>query len=106
MTRIPRRDAVSTLMDQVEHKLGVDDLTEVYNELFPARPAVRGAANDADDLRKKIVEYVSHGLETEEIVDLWNVVFPEHRRVSFDDETDSIEFSQDAAFAESGEEFP
>jgi hypothetical protein len=37
---------------------------------------------------------VSQGLEVEEILDLWNVAFPEAWNVYFDDETDTIHYSE------------
>ncbi len=104
MTSIPKAEAVSTLRQQIESTLGADDLVETYNELFPATPAARTGSRAVDDLRREIVDYIDRGLETEEIVDLWNVVFPEHRRVAYDEDSDSIEYSLEPAYSESGED--
>lgn len=92
MVSIPRNQAVSVLRENVEDKLGEDDLIEVYNELFPEAPAGKGNGNGSR-LRDRIIKHIEEGLESEEIADLWNVVFPEHREVLFDEETDSLEYS-------------
>jgi hypothetical protein len=64
-----------------------DDLVENYNEFFPANPiGLDEAKRKSRILLKKIIVHIDAGLEGEEILDLWHVVFPSHRRVSFDED--------------------
>jgi hypothetical protein len=90
MTTLSRNEAVETLSQKV-NQIPVDELQEVFAELFPdsGPPSQRAA------LVQPIVARVRQGLEGEEIVDLWNVLFPEYRTVWFDESDDCIHFGEE-----------
>lgn len=94
MATIPRLEAIGRLTQAVE-AAGVDDLVEIYNELFPEGP-INGDNTSADRpaLVNKIVAHIASGLEVEEIVDLWNVIFPAHRDVWFDEDEDLMHYDE------------
>ena len=92
MVTIPKTEAVRRLSENIA-SMDSDDLREVYNELFPSDPMSRHQiAEGMEPFVKRIHEHIAKGLELEEIVDLWRVVFPELRKPSFGDDTDTIQF--------------
>jgi hypothetical protein len=88
MPTISTTDASERLAENVE-RAGLNDLKEYYFELFPEGPLPASLAGS--DLAKLIRD----GLAPEEIVDLWNVVFPEARRVSYDEEEKVIRYNEE-----------
>ena len=69
------------------------DLLDFHNELFPEEPkADRGAPDGGEVVRRKVLEYLRRGIEVEEILDLWNVAFPETWNVSYDEDSDTIQY--------------
>ncbi len=93
MPEVAPGDAVATLLEKVRG-MDLDDLRDFHNELFPEDtistidPSGRGA-----DIRRKVLDYLGHGVAVEEILDLWNVVFPEAwRNAYYDEETQMIHY--------------
>ncbi len=94
MATIKEQQAVEQLTQAVR-AAHPDDLVEIYNELFPEAPAAEDkAAENPAALVDKIIAHINVGLEVEEILDLWNVVFPEHRRVWFDEDACLIHYDE------------
>jgi hypothetical protein len=88
---ITKAEAIEKLTRAVE-SMGDDDLCEVYHELFPEEPLPGGPAHS---VRRKVLDHLRHGLEVEEVLDLGNVVFPRHRGVDYDEETDRIFYEEE-----------
>lgn len=85
MTGMTRDEAVERMLKGIEG-LGVNDLVEVYNELFPRTPVKHGTVNgDSARLLGPIMDHIRRGLELEEIIDLWNVVFSGVRSLYWDE---------------------
>jgi hypothetical protein len=96
MAEIARDQAVQRLT-QALAPMGPDDLVEVHNELFPGQPATEDQARkDRSRLLDRITDHIRHGLEPEEIVALWPLVFPTHWKVVYDDETNTIQYRDEA----------
>jgi hypothetical protein len=92
MKTVPKAEAVAKLTHQISG-MRPDDLAEVFGELFPSEPiSDREVGTRKDEVLHRINEHIRRGLETEELVDLWNVVFPENRKVTYDEESDSIRY--------------
>ena len=95
MPSISKNEADKRLTREIE-QLEIDDLVEVYNELFPEEDVTLGDnAVGRDTLATAIRDYICQGLQSEEIVDLWNVVFPKDRNVWFDDAEDTLRFNEE-----------
>ena len=90
MPTISKEQAAEMLRGKVTD-LPADDLIEVYNELFPEDPATEIPA-----LVDRVVAHLQRGLEVEEILDLWTVVFPKYRHASYDEETETIHYYEEA----------
>ena len=90
MSKLNITEAAEKLASVVE-KAKPTILAEIYSELFPetllSKPPV------ASDIARRIRE----GLEADEFVDLWNVVFPEDRRVWYDEEEKAIHYNEEMA---------
>jgi hypothetical protein len=100
MAEIARDQAVQRLVHEVA-SLRPDDLAEVYNELFPSQPATEEQARqDRSRLLDRIAEHIRRGLQPEEIVALWHLIFPRNWMVHFDDETNTIQYRDEAQPAE------
>ncbi|MGE3804130.1 MAG: hypothetical protein AB7K24_05590, partial [Gemmataceae bacterium] len=87
MPDITMATALKTLTRRVERELDVDELLEVYHELFP-EASPRAAAEFSEDsapLVVPIVNFIHSGLAPEELVDLWSLVFSEHRDVWYNE---------------------
>jgi hypothetical protein len=96
MATMSKQQAVDQLTRAVE-KAHVDDLVEIYNELFPQGPTTEDEANNnPSPLVNKIIDHIGGGLEIEEILDLWSVVFPTRRRAWFDEDEDLFHFDEKA----------
>jgi len=93
MPAVTTREATERLTRAVEG-MGADDLLDFHNEVFPRERQSELSSSDAGGSeRRKILEYMARGLEVEEILDFWRVAFPETHHVSFDDETEMIQYS-------------
>jgi hypothetical protein len=96
MAEIARDQAVQNLTLEIA-SLRPDDLVEVYNELFPSQPATEHEAKqDRSRLLDRITEHIRRGLHPEEIVALWHLVFPKNWKVHYDDETNTIQYRDEA----------
>jgi len=92
MPTIAKRDAVEKLI-QTARGMGLDDLLDFHNELFPEdQLGELDQQNGCTAVRQKVLDYLARGLEVEEILDLWNVAFPETWNVSYDDETETLQY--------------
>jgi hypothetical protein len=66
---------------------------DFHNELFPEDQLRElDQQNGCTAVRQKVLDYLARGLEVEEILDLWNVAFPEAWNVSYDDETETLQY--------------
>jgi hypothetical protein len=90
--------AVNRLNTRIK-TLNRDDLLEVYNELFPAKPIHDGSVMDRGAILDQILDHVHHGIDPEEIVDLWNVVFPGEQSLEFDSEARELVFEAPSELA-------
>jgi len=97
MSAVATPVAVERLIQAIED-MHADDLVEAYNELFPEEPLSQDEAyEDVIPVVERIVNHINRGLEVEELLDLWNVVFPKHRNVAYDEETEAISFEESVA---------
>jgi hypothetical protein len=93
MPKLSRSEAVEKL-SQVVRGMSVDDLLDFHDELFPEEPKLKAEAQpDIEPIRRRALEYLGRGIEVEELLDLWNVAIPESWNVTYDDESDEIEYS-------------
>lgn len=100
MVEVARDQAVQKLVQEVP-SLRPDDLAEVFNELFPTQPTTeQEAKKNRTRLLDRVTEHIRRGLQAEEIVALWPLVFPTHWNVVYNDETNSIEYREEAEPAE------
>jgi hypothetical protein len=86
---ISTSDASERLAEKVERAVP-NDLREYYLELFPEEPVPSSLVG------RYLAELIRDGLAPDVIVDLWNVVFPEDRRVSYDEEEEVIRYNEEA----------
>ncbi len=93
MPTIPKAEAVERLAEAVE-KASSDDLVEIYAELFPAKGRPDASVGNGAPLAKQLAQHIRAGIEPEEIVDLWHVVFPGDRNVSYDEQDDTLRYSE------------
>jgi hypothetical protein len=92
MPTLAKEDAVEKLM-HAARGMGLDDLLDFHNELFPENQiAELDQQNGCSTVRQKVLDYLGRGIEVEEILDLWNVAFPEAWNVTYDEETDTIQY--------------
>lgn len=87
MPVVSQSQATERLVRGVE-RVRPEDLPEIYSELFPESPPPSSL------LASELVRLIRGGLKPEEIVDLWNVVFPEDRKVWYNEEEDMIHFNE------------
>lgn len=96
---LPRAEAAARLKDAIR-TMAPDDLREVYNDLFPqCRLSEEEAFRDPAGVAKRVAHHLGRGLEIEEILDLWPVVFPQERRLRYDEESGGFHFADDVALA-------
>ena len=94
MATIKKKQAEDRLAEAVKGT-NLDDLVEIYNEVFPEGPITEDQANGDQPARvEKIVAHIDSGLEVEEILDLWNVIFPTHREVWFEEDKELIHYDE------------
>lgn len=88
---LSRDEAIARLREEIGTMDG-NDLKEVCRELFI--PAADGpvSADEAAAMRRTILDRFDQGLVAEELEDTWNVVFPQHRRVQFDEEAEQLTY--------------
>jgi hypothetical protein len=92
MPTLAKGEAVEKLIESARG-MGLDDLLDFHNELFPEdQIADLDQPNGCTTVRQKVLDYLGRGIEVEEILDLWNVAFPEAWNVSYDDETDTLQY--------------
>src|SRR5262249_52526612 len=97
MPVVTKDKALELLTNEVQEKLGADELREVYNEVFPDDPYTEEEApEDVRPLVEQIVGHVNSGLEIDEVIDLWGLVFPRHRNVWYDDEEERLHYNEEA----------
>ncbi len=94
MATITKQQAVDRLTQAVKVAT-LDDLVEIYNELFPEKPITEDRPRrDPSALAKKISAHIDRGLEVEELLDLRYAILPKCRRVSFDEEDNLIHYDE------------
>jgi hypothetical protein len=92
MRTLPKIEAVAKLTHQIAG-MRPDDLAAVFEELFPSESiSEKEVGTREEEILGRISDHIGRGLETEELVDLWNVVFPESRKVTYDEDTLSIRY--------------
>jgi hypothetical protein len=92
MPTLAKKEAVEKLI-QAARAMDLDDLLDFHNEVFPEdQIPVLDKQNGSTAVRQKVLAYLGRGIEVEEILDLWNVAFPEAWNVSYDDETDTLQY--------------
>jgi hypothetical protein len=97
MPVVTKDKALELLTNEVQEKLGADELLEVYNEVFPDDPyAEEEAHEDVTPLIEQLVDHLNSGLEVEEVIDLWGLTFPRHRNVWYDDEEERLHYNEEA----------
>lgn len=97
MSVVTKDKALELLTDEVQEKLGADELLEVYNEVFPDNPYTEEEAyKDVTPLIERLVGHVNSGLEIDEVIDLWGLIFPRHRNVWYDDEEERLHYNEEA----------
>jgi hypothetical protein len=93
MPTLTRKEAVERL-SQVVRGMSLDDLLDFQGELFPEEPKVKLEEQpDIGLIRRRALDYLDRGIEVEELLDLWNVALPESWNVTYDDESDEIQYS-------------
>src|SRR5262249_48755309 len=96
MPVVTKEQALELLTNEVQEKLGPDELLEVYNEVFPEDPyTLEEAEEDSDPLVEQLVDHINGGLEIDEVMDLWGLIFPKHRNVWYDDEEERIHYNEE-----------
>jgi hypothetical protein len=97
MPEVTKDKALALLSNEVQEKLGADELLEVYNELFPDNPyTAEEAHEDLTPLIEQVVDHVKSRLEIDEITDLWGLIFPRHRNIWYDDEEERLHYNEEA----------
>ena len=96
MSTVNKDQALELLTKEVRQKFGVDELLEVYNEVFPDRPRTEDEAHqDSSPLIEQLVEHINSGQEIDEILDLWGLIFTKHRNVWYDEEEERIHYNEE-----------
>jgi hypothetical protein len=97
MPVVTKDEALELLTQEVQEKLGSDELLEVYNEVFPDDPYTEEEVhNDVTPLIEQLVDHVNSGLGIDEVIDLWGLIFPRHRNVWYDDEEERLHYNEEA----------
>lgn len=89
MPAIPIQNAIEQLAQAIE-KSELDDLVEIFAELFPAKPLSKIEGAKAAVLGRELAEHVRTKIEPEEVADLWNVVFPTGTNLYYDEEDGAL----------------
>jgi hypothetical protein len=92
MPTLAKHEAGEKLIQAVRG-MSLDDLLDFHHEVFPERPrAELDQQNGEATLRQEILDYLGRGIAVEEILDFWNATVPESWNVTYDDETDEIQY--------------
>jgi hypothetical protein len=96
MPVITKEQALELLTNEVQEKLGADELLEVYNEVFPDHPyTTEEAEEDSWPLIEQLVDHINDGREIDEVMDLWRLICPKYRNVWYDDEEERIHYNEE-----------
>ena len=96
MPVVTKEQALGLLTNEVQEKLGADELLEVYNEVFPDDPyTAEEVEEDSSPLIEQLVDHINGGLAIDEVMDLWGLIFPKHRNVWYDDEEERIHYNEE-----------
>jgi hypothetical protein len=96
MPAVPKDQALGLLTSEVREKLGVDELLEVYHEVFPDNQyTAEEAQKDARPLIERLAGHISSNLAVDEILDLWGLIIPRDRNVWYDDEAGQIHYNEE-----------
>lgn len=96
MPVVTKEQALELLTKEVQEKLGVDELVEVYNEAFPDHPYTEAAAHqDTTPLIEQLVELIHREQGVDEVMDLWGLIIPKTRNIWYDEEEDRIHFNEE-----------
>ena len=98
MNTVSRIEAIRQLRQRVETVLSTDDVIEVYRELSPEDATDRTTLeSDPDGLKQRVLEELVDQLDGVTVEEVWSVVFPEHRRVEFDSDSDELTYKPNPA---------
>ena len=95
MPVVTKEQALKLLTDEVQEKLGADELLEVYNEVFPDSPYTEEVHEDVTPLIKPLVDHINSGLEIDVLMELWRLIFTKHRNVWYDEEEERIHYNEE-----------
>jgi hypothetical protein len=96
MPAVTKEEALELLVNEMQQKLGAEELLEVYNEVFPDCPCTEEEAHEnSSALMKRLVEHINSGLEVDEVIDLWGLILPKDRNVWYDDEAERIYYNEE-----------
>ena len=97
MPVITKEQALELLTNEVQEKLGADELLEVYNEVFPDNPHTEQEVHeDVSPLIEQLVDHINSGLEIDLVMELWGLIFTKHRNVWYDEEEERIHYHEEA----------
>ena len=96
MPVVTKEQALKLLTNEVQKRLGADELLEVYNEVFPDDPHTEEESHeDVTPLIAQLVDHINSGLEIDVVMDLWELIFPQHRNVWYDEEEERIHYNEE-----------
>ena len=98
MNTISRLEAIRQLRERVETVLSTDDVIEVHRELSPEDGTDRTTLErDPEALKNQVLSELVDQLDGVTVEEVWSVVFPEHRRVEFDADSDVLKYKTNPA---------
>lgn len=96
MPAVTKDKALELLTAEVQEELGVDELLEVYNEVFPEDRCTEEEAHEGHvPLVERLVEHITK-LGADEVIDMWGLLFPRHQNVWYDEEDDTVHYHEEA----------
>jgi hypothetical protein len=96
MPVVTKEQALELMTNEVQEKLGADELLEVYNEVFPDDSHTEEEAReDATPLIEQLVARINSGLEIDVLMDLWRLICPRHRNLWYDDVEDRLHYNEE-----------
>jgi hypothetical protein len=97
MPVVTKEQAHELLTNAVQDQFGVDELLEIYNEVFPDHPYTHEQAEaDSGPLVKQLVARINSGLGIDEVMDLWRLIFTKHRNVWYDEEEERMHYKEES----------
>ncbi len=81
--RIEAAERIATIAE----KGSPDDLTMIYEELFPTDTPPAGGPKASE-----LALYIRTEIEPELVVDLWNLLFPDSRVEYYDEESETLRY--------------